>query len=743
MRWRGRIVRGAAAGCLLAATRAIAADNPAEAVELGKVDVIGTTPVPGLGVPIDRVPANVQLFSRSPRDRSATLPDFLDRNAAGAIASSGQGNPFQPDLAYRGFIASPLLGLPQGLAVFQDGVRMNEPFGDVVNWDLIPPSAIGTIQLIPGTSPVFGPNTLGGALAVYTKSGSQYPGGALEVSGGSFGRGTFEAEHGGSRGPWDWFATVNAVHDGGWAEHNASRVAQLFAKVGYQTGETDLDASITAANNRLEGVQTLPRSFLDDFRQPYTWPDINRNRALLVALKGSRFLGEGLLLGGNAYVRRYRNENFSSNVNADQDDPAAPEATNERTNIDQSSYGAALQLTWAAWLAGRDNQLLAGIVADSARSRFTRESQPARFTDSRGTEATGDFVQTTDADTHTGHGGLFVSDTLALTPAWILTLSARHDAASVRIRDRSGNDPQLDGDHRFSRLNPAAGINFIASPALTTYAAYSEGMRAPTAMELTCADPLAPCKLPNAFLADPPLAAIVARTVEAGARGRFGSDGTWSASVFRTSLDDDIQFVSSGQGATSAGYFRNVGETRRAGVELAASGRIAAWQLAARYGYVDATFRSAFAVHSPNNTSADGAGDIQVQPGDRIPNIPRHTFKLRIEYTGSDRWGAGLAVRAASGVWLRGDENNRDAHGPVAGYAVLDLNARWSIARDTEILAWVDNVLDRRYAGQGLLGSNVFNGPGHAFAPEAPVSEPFLGLGAPRGAWIALRMRWQ
>jgi outer membrane cobalamin receptor len=158
-------------------------------------------------------------------------------------------------------MASPLVGVAQGLSVFQDGVRINEPFGDVVNWDLLPQSAIASIQLLPGSNPLFGLNTLGGALVIYTKSGSAYPGTAVELSGGSFGRRTLQVEHGGADGAWDWFLTGNVSADRGWAAHNPSRVNQLFAKLGYQTATDDLDVSITAANNRLEGTQTLPLSF--------------------------------------------------------------------------------------------------------------------------------------------------------------------------------------------------------------------------------------------------------------------------------------------------------------------------------------------------------------------------------------------------------------------------------------------------------------------------------------------------
>ncbi len=169
---------------------AACAENPAEQLETPAVEVIGVTPLPGLGVPAAQVPANVQAVTGAEimRQHPLNLPEFMSQRLSGVSVNENQGNPFQPDLTYRGFAASPLLGTPQGISVYQDGVRINEPFGDTVNWDLIPTSAISTINLIPGSNPLFGLNTLGGALSIRTKSGAQYPGAAAALQGGSFGR---------------------------------------------------------------------------------------------------------------------------------------------------------------------------------------------------------------------------------------------------------------------------------------------------------------------------------------------------------------------------------------------------------------------------------------------------------------------------------------------------------------------------------------------------------------------------
>ena len=733
----------------LMAHPACAADNAAEALELPRVDVIGTTPLPGLGTPLRDVPANVQVYTSKDlsRQRQGNLAEFLEHNPTSVTVNAAQGNPYQTDISFRGFTASPLVGVPQGLSVFQDGVRINEPFGDVVNWDLLPPSAIASIQLIPGSNPVFGLNTLGGALSIYTKSGSQYPGGAVELSGGSFGRRSLQVEHGGESGPWDWFLTGNVSKDRGWAAHNPSRVRQFFGKLGWQTERDDLDVSLSAADNRLEGTQTLPISFFDDRTQAYTYPDTNLNKLAMLALKGSHFFSDDVLLGGTAYLRRYRNHNVSSNVNDDfgaiDEDGRIDDvqALNDRSAIDQTSYGFGLQLTLSQALAGRRNQLVLGAAGDFGRADYTQDSQPATFDASRGAVASGDFEPETNAATRTRNLALYAMDTLALDERWSVTASGRYNHARVAIRDQSGSNPDLDGEHGFRRFNPAFGLTFNPTPALTAYASYNEGMRAPTAMELTCADPAAPCKLPNSFLADPPLAKVVAKTIEFGARGSQG-ETHWSASIYRTELFDDIQFISSG-GAINAGFFRNVGQTRRQGIELTAATKWGRLGLVARYSAIDATYRTGFVAHSPANSSADANGDIAVAGGNRIPAVPRQTLRLRVDVDAGTALSLGANLIASSASRLRGDENNADAYGAVAGYAVLNLDGRWRVAKNVELFARVDNLFDRRYANFGILGFNVFADAARRFDPANAVAEPFLGLGAPRGAWVGLRYEWQ
>lgn len=754
--WRRTHIATAIAGMLAMAqgTCAVAQDEPLSSTSqvMPVVTVVGTAPLTGLGVPLTEVPAAVQIVSA--KDIEAQHPNtiaaYLEQNVTSVTLNSSQGNPYQPDVNYRGFTASPLLGTPQGLSVFQDGVRINEPFGDVVNWDLLAQSAIERIEVMPGSNPLFGLNTLGGAIAITTRSGRDNPGGSVEVEGGSFGRRSAVFTQGGQHGRFDYFVTANDEADQGWADHNPSRVKQLFGKVGYTDPRTTVELSLTAADNQLQGTQTIPRSFLGNPRQPYTYPDENRNRAIILNVSGKHDFSDALQLSGDAYYRHYNNDNLSSNVNGDYGsiDPATGAidtvpAQNAHSVISQDSYGFALQLSVTGKVAGMDNQLTAGVSADFANTGFTQYTQNAQFASDRQTVGTSGFSLETDASTRNSNLGVFVTDTLSLTRTIALTASARYNHASVDIEDRSGMQPLLNGSHSFSRINPALGITYNPAPWLTAYANYSEGTRTPTAIELACADPAAPCSLPNDFIADPALKPVISRTFEAGARGTLSSAIHWSAALFRTDLHDDIAFVSSNGASTSTGYFQNIGTTRRQGFEINARAQTGPLTVNAGYTYLRATYQSSFVEQSASNSSATAQGNITVHPGDRIPGIPENTLKLRLDYAATAKWNVGANILYRSSIFARGDENNQDSNGRIAGYAIVDLDTTYQITKQLQLFAHVNNLFDKRYADFGILGQNFFNGPGHSFSPDAVTNEQFLGVGSPRGVWVGLRYAWK
>ncbi len=412
--------------------------------------------------------------------------------------------------------------------------------------------------------------------------------------------------------------------------------------------------------------------------------------------------------------------------------------------IDQYRPGVAVQLVGRTGRSGHGNTLIMGASYDRGTTSFRQYGQEAGSSRDTSSNAPAMLDTRLRAINHTA--GLYVSDTLGIGDRLYLNLAGRYNDSGVTLEDQLGT--ALNGHDRFDRFNPAAGFTFNPSHVLTLYGRYEEGMRTPTPVELTCADPAAPCSLPNAFAADPPLKAVIAKTVEVGGRGALGSHAAFTAAVFRTNLDDDIQFVSSGGGAVSSGYFQNVAQTRRQGVELGIDGKAGNFSLSAHYTYLEATFQSALVLNSPANSAATGitcpgCTEIQVVPGDRIPGVPSHTFKLRGQYQGA-RWGMGVTAIGQSSQFARGDESNQDLNGPLPGYVLVNLDAHFQPARRWSVFARVDNVLDRRYFTFATLGQNVFTGPGDSFDPTGASwrSEQFRSVGVPRGAWLGISYRW-
>ncbi|HEY6897327.1 MAG TPA: TonB-dependent receptor, partial [Rhodocyclaceae bacterium] len=446
-----------------------------------------------------------------------------------------------------------------------------------------------------------------------------------------------------------------------------------------------------------------------------------------------------------AYLRRLESTNVSSNSN-ENFDPLLPatianaQGSMDRSLTESSTWGLSLQYTDTQPWAGMDNQWSLGATLDAGRTEFRQWSAPGNFTADRTVTVIGAETMDTFARTHNRYAGLYFTDTLSLNQHWHTTLSGRWNNAQVNIADASGSNPALNGDHHYSRVNPAIGLNFTPVASFTAYGSYNEGMRVATPMELSCADPAIPCKLPNNFLADPSLKPVISRTLETGMRGHLSEDLSYSAAIFRTTLDDDIQFISSG-GNVNAGYFQNVGQTRRQGLELGVEQRLGKLNLSAGYSYLQATYESALTLHSPSNSSAGAGGDIQVQSSDKMPGIPQHNLRLRADYT-VERGRIGASLVAVGSQYARGDENNRDSHGKLPGYSVVNLDGEYHLGRDWDLLGRVSNLFDRRYEGVAVLGDNLFTGPGRSFNPAGAVAEQFRSPASPRGIWIGLRYAW-
>ena len=307
--------------------------------------------------------------------------------------------------------------------------------------------------------------------------------------------------------------------------------------------------------------------------------------------------------------------------------------------------------------------------------------------------------------------------------------------------DQLGNN--LSGDNRYVHFNPAIGATYKISPSATLYGGWSTNTRTPTASEIECSDPLTPCLLPTNLAGDPPtLRQVVAHTSELGLRGRRStgtdSDGdlTWNLSLFRTQVHDDIYGIAT---TVSQGFFQNIGDTRRQGVELGMGWHAKRWWGYLNYSFVQASFESALVVPSPSNPFRDAVGDIHVEPGDRLPGIPENRLKWGVDFKITSAWSVGATVNVVSGVYYGGDESSRLA--PFPGYSLVNLHSTLEPMNHLQLFASINNLLNRKYATWGILSDptgigapgvpadRVTNGSGvdNRFQSPAPPFEAFIG----------------
>jgi outer membrane receptor protein involved in Fe transport len=801
-----------------------------------QVNVVGTTPLPGFSQPKKEIPANVQSATSNDLERSGSidLSGFMNRDLGSVHVNENQGNPFQMDVNYRGFTASPLLGTPQGLSVYLDGVRLNQPFGDVVAWGMIPRFALSSMTLMPGSNPLFGLNTLGGAIVLQSKDGRQFPGSTAQITLGSSGRRSLQLDHGGFNADTglNWYLGAQFYKERGWRDDSASDVRQLFGKVGWSNAATDLKLTVALTDNALNGNGLQEYRLLEsNYRSVYTKPDITKDRSLFVNLAGLHSLNDRVNWSGNVYYRNIRSSTYNGDINTDSLDqsvyqPNAAErsalaaagyqgfplngaiASNtafpywrcvanvllndepaekcngliNRTSLKQSNWGAANQIAVDSKFGTHRNQFTAGVAYDASGLKFSQSTQLGYLNPDRSITGlpayadggvTGGDIDGAPYDTRVNlHGSVrtysvYAMNTLSIANQWHITASGRFNHTQVRNNDQinpGGGSGSLDGNHTFSRFNPALGVSYVASNRLNAYLGYSEAARAPTAVELGCADPNNPCKLPNAMAGDPPLKQVVTTTLEAGLRGRVGQSMQWNAGVFRAENTNDILFVA--DNTSGYGYFKNFGKTLRQGIELGLSGRSGAWSFGTHYTYLDATYRSDETVLGAGNSSNSAAaaglpgvdGTIDIKPGDKIPLIPRQIFKIHADYQLNSEWSFGGNLNAVTGVFARGNENNLHqasalhylGSGKTSGYAVVNLQARYQPTKKWQFFAHLNNAFNRQYSTSAQLGAMGFNASGsfqaRPFAANANGDYPlqnstFLGPGAPRSFWLGARVQ--
>ena len=777
----------ATALCVAAGGAAAQSPQPPTAVPeatLAPVEVIGTSPLPGIGIDRDKVPANVQSLTAGDlaREGSPSLIEGLADQAGSVNINSTLVDEFQPDILYRGFEASPVLGTPQGIAVYQNGVRINEAFGDTVNWDLVPDFAIDRLDMV-SANPVYGLNALGGAAVITMKNGFTYQGFEDELAGGSFGQRSEIFQYGKQAGIWATYVGGRWFDEDGWRPFSQNSLRQIYADIGARTDKASLDISFAGADNSLYGAGTTPEQTLAISRDlDFTTPQQNANQLAFLTVNGSYRASDTLSFEVNAYRRQFH----QTVVNGNTTDYIActdgsgllcqpdgmtylvgpsggtipdlsnggtiPLGENDFEDIHATTTGGTLQTTYTGDLFGHRNHLVLGGSIDHSTVNFQSSAEIGVINPALQVLASGFFVDTPENSgfqaTPVNLGavdnyyGAFVTDTFNVTPALAVTASGRYNLATIDLTDNLGSN--LTGNSRYARLNPAIGATYKILPSLTAYAGYSEGNRIPTPSEIECSNPAQPCLLPSTLSSDPPnLKQVVSHTYEAGLRGNFTAPGllpgrfTWNAGLFRTDLDDDIYGVAT---SISSGFFENIGATRRQGIETGIAYRNETWSAYVNYSLVDATFQSPLTLPSPSNPFADANGNIQVAPGDRLPGIPLNQLKAVVDWHPTEKCAIGAGLIYFSNQYLRGDESNQNA--PLPGYAVVNLHGSYKVTDHVEFFADISNLFDSKYATFGAYGDPTgINAPGVP-ASGVGVDNRFLAPGAPLAVYGGIRLRF-
>lgn len=688
------------------------------------------------GIPLGRLPFGAQVVSVGDLPGAgATLATLLD-GQVGISTASQFGSPVQPDLRIRGFQVGPVVGFPQSVSVFVDGVRVNEPDASQVNFDLIPMQAADRVEVIRSPGGAFGRNTLAGAINVVTRRGTGAgPAAALEASGGSYGNAEAQGWVGSDLGGgFDYLLSGRWLHSEGWRDLSTSHVRQLFAKAGYRSGATDLWLSYTFADNRLEGPGSLPQSWLEGDLPPELVGTRDPRRLQFTGFEGDWFaprlhfatlgathrLAPRTSLQLTAFTRSNRFTQINDNITE----------PNARGETDILSVGSAVQLSGeltggARWAGGVE------YVRNRSDILIFEDPNPA-FPDAGG--------MTESVASAEDNAGVFGSLWWPLSSSASLTGSLRYDYVFLPVTDRL--DPENSGENRFQQLTGSLGGEMAISASTRLFASYGRGFRAPVILEVSCADPEDPCPLPFELGADPPLDPVTTDTWQAGVRFWGPAALQLELVAYWAEVHDDLFAVIAAP--STRGYFKNLDRTRRQGVELSArSEPLAGLELRGTVALTRATFQSEASLASAlvgdddeGGESGSGedepSGAVEVGPGDHFAMVPGITWTAAGEYS-AHGWRAELEGAYVGSQYFIGDEWNRRELGNLGGYFVLSGRLERALGSAAVLSLTGENLLDDEHSTFGIIAPNLRG-------PERD-PQPFLTPGLPFRVTAGLRVR--
>lgn len=733
-----------------------------ETNQIEKISIHGQTPISPHGNEYYLLGTVQQIDSDTiNRSNAMSLTEQMNSSLASLNINDVQNNPFQPDVQYRGFTASPLLGLPQGLSVYLNGVRFNEPFGDTVNWDLLSLSSIENVTLFSGSNPIFGQNTLGGALSLTSKNGFDIEHNEVSIQMGSFGQKQVNVQLGGSNEQWAYYINANRYQEDGWRDGSPSDIKQLLVNLSYRSPNLITDLFIAANDNKMVGNGAVPIELLSEQSSTaiYTQPDQTKTQLGMIGLNFQTNLSNNYSLNGNMYYRQNKiasingddsdylpcmfnggitlcegdddDENEDDNVEDMFDDEELEavifvgydetigfsdlstidaeevDGTRNTGKTDNSSYGFTTQLARSDSFTFGDNELILGIGADKASIDFASDSEFAilhndTIDDDRSVSGVGlyDSESMVRLKTNISYYYLYLANSIELHNDLSLNLAARYNKSKIQMNDLIDSGPgSLDGVHNYHHFNPALGLSYSGLDNLTLKASYSQSSRTPSPAELSCADEEDPCKLPNGFVSDPPLDQVIVTTTEVGAIYNKPNQ-QYSFTLYSSISENDIIFQQAGN-KPSQGYFVNIDKTKRQGFEFSSLFRIDDYRLSANYNFLDATFESPYVSFSPANPQG---ANRQVNSGDTIPGQPKHQVKILIERDLTEDINIGGEFLYSSSQYYRGDEANENSQ--IKGHSIVNLYANYGITPNLELSVRINNLLDKQYYTFGTYGES-------------------------------------
>jgi iron complex outermembrane recepter protein len=730
----------------------------------------------------DKVPSNTEVITSADfsHDRSTSFLDTLSQSLPGVFISDQSGNQFQRDVNYRGFVASPVQGTPQGIAVYQNGVRINESYGDVVNWDFIPEMSIRKLSLVPN-NPTFGLNAIGGAMTIDMKNGFTYQGKEIEAMAGAYGRRQAGAQAGYQDGNWSAYVNADAINDAGWRDFgSSSQLRRIYADVGARNDTTEVHINFTGADNTLGAVAATPIEMLSQrYSSVFTWPQGTHLQLVFPTASLNYALSDNFSIQSNVYYRGFWQAHTDGNgTNGQPCDPMGLLAGQlcindgltpinihysvidtlpasaflgeiDRNWTSTNSFGGTVQATSTQKFFGHENHFVMGMSLDRGLTQFTGSSELGTIDQNLFVQGTGIYIDQPLDDiapanlfAKNTYTGLYATNTLDVTDKLSVTAGARFNIAQIDLLDETGAEPLINSASHYQRLNPVIGATYKFTPNVTGYAGYSEANRAPTPLELGCSSPTNPCIIDNFLIADPPLKQVVSHTYETGVRGHLGENPqtgqvSWSVGTFYTLLWDDIINVAGVQPMT--GYFQNAGNTLRDGIEAKINYKWDRWTAYSNYTYVDATYRRALIISSPQNPFADANGNIFVAPGDHIGGIPAHRFKAGMEYDVADAWKFGVDVNYVGSQWLIHDDDNLNPKVPA--FSFVNVHGSYQVTKNIELFGLVNNIFNTHYYAAGtFFQTSGFNSNTFGAANFQVLNDPRTYLpGMPLAAYGGLR----